>query len=167
MTNNKIGDLSSLKNRARDWKKKNKRNLENLRRNKDLSYLSQDAHIQVFREINCLQCANCCKTTGPLFTDRDINRLAKHLNLSYQEFCDRYLRKDEDGDLVLQTLPCPFLDSNHYCTIYDVRPKACREYPHTDATHQNQIFSLTLKNAEICPAVLQVLEKLVKNTIRT
>ncbi len=28
--------------------------------------------------------------------------------------------------------PCPFLGDDNYCSVYEARPKACREYPHTD-----------------------------------
>lgn len=158
---NKIGDLNDLPARAKDFKKKNKGKLERLRRQKDLSYLCQNAHDQAFANISCLDCANCCKTTGPLFTDRDITRLSRHLNLSYRDFVELYLRMDEDGDMVLQKVPCPFLASDNKCQVYNHRPKACREYPHTDHVNQNKIFPLTLKNSEICPAVLQILQKLV------
>lgn len=116
----------------------------------------------MFSKTDCLQCANCCKTTGPLFTTKDIDRLARHFNLSGQAFIRQYLRKDEDGDWVLQQVPCPFLEDNNECRIYDVRPKACREYPHTDHPNQSRIFDLTLKNAGICPAVLDILQKVTE-----
>jgi Fe-S-cluster containining protein len=159
-------ELAHLRERARQWKKKNKSKIERLRSHKDLSINSQYIHDEVFAEIDCLSCANCCKTTGPLFTARDIDRISRQFNLDPKTFIQQYLRQDEDGDMVLQVLPCPFLDTDNQCRIYDIRPKACREYPHTDAHNQNQIFSLTLKNAEICPAVLQILEKLLPITVK-
>lgn len=154
-------DLKNLPERARSWKNAQKKQIRKLKANKNLSILTREKHAEVFAGIDCLGCANCCKTTGPLFTTRDIERIAKHLQLSYQDFVSQYLREDEDGDLVLQKVPCPFLQSDNHCLIYEVRPKACREYPHTDAHHQNKIFSLTLKNAEICPAVLEILQRLL------
>lgn len=72
----------------------------------------------------------------------------------------QYLRLDEDGDTVLQQLPCTFLDVNNNCLIYDIRPKACKQYPHTDHTGQLSILPLTLKNAEICPAIYDIIERL-------
>ena len=63
-----------------------------------------------------------------------------------QQFIDAYLRVDEDNDYVLQSVPCTFLDADNYCMIYDVRPKACREFPHTDRKKFQQISNLTLKN---------------------
>ena len=37
-----------------------------------------------------------------------------------------YLKIDEDGDFVLLSAPCPFLDAENYCTVYNDRPAACR-----------------------------------------
>ena len=155
--------LTNLPERAQSWKKANKQFLKRLKSRKDLSVVMQKTHQEVFSEVDCLNCANCCKTTGPLFTDRDIERIARHFKMSFQEFVGQYLRRDEDDDLVLKELPCPFLEFDHKCQIYDIRPKACRQYPHTDANNQNRIFSLTLKNAEICPAVWEILERINTN----
>ncbi len=116
------------------------------------------AHEQAFDCIDCLSCANCCKTTGPLFTQKDIERIAKHLRMKPGAFIETYLRVDEDNDHVLQTTPCAFLGADNYCSIYEVRPKACAAYPHTDMRNQKKILPLTIKNAEICPAVAVVLK---------
>ena len=117
-------------------------------------------HDQAFEKINCLECANCCKTTGPLFTRSDIERIAKHLGHTEAEFIGNYLRIDEDNDYVLKSVPCIFLDKENYCTIYEVRPKACREYPHTDRINQSGILKLTEKNSMICPAVADIFQNL-------
>ena len=115
------------------------------------------AHDEVFSRIDCLTCANCCKTTGPLFTYPDMIRIAKGLEMPVQKFIDDYLQIDEDGDHILQALPCPFLMEDNKCRIYAFRPEACASYPHTNEAGMNKIFDLTLKNAEICPAVVEIL----------
>lgn len=130
---------------------------------KDLDVVMQDLHDAVFEKTDCLSCANCCKTTGPLFTDKDIERIAKHFKLKPQQFTDTYLKIDEDGDFVLQSVPCVFLGADNYCSIYEVRPKACREYPHTDRKKFHQITNLTLKNTAICPAAFQIVEAMKKH----
>jgi Fe-S-cluster containining protein len=114
----------------------------------------------VFACTDCLKCANCCTTTGPLFTDKDISRIAKHLRLRPSEFTEKYLRIDEDNDYVLQSVPCTFLGDDNRCSIYDVRPKACREFPHTDRAKQHQILNLTEKNVAVCPAVYEIVERM-------
>ncbi len=119
-----------------------------------------DAHDEAFKKIDCLECANCCKTTSPIFIDRDIDRIASHLRMKPSAFVAQYLRLDEDGDYVLQQSPCAFLAEDNYCSIYDVRPRACREYPHTNRKNMQQILDLTRKNTEVCPAVAKIVLQL-------
>jgi Fe-S-cluster containining protein len=127
---------------------------------RDLDALMEELHQEEFSRTDCLECANCCRTTGPLFTDADIRRIARHLRLKPREFTESYLRLDEDGDWVLQAVPCPFLGDDNYCQIYDSRPKACREYPHTNRRKFHQIGALTLKNMAICPAAFRIVEEM-------
>ncbi|HZX74968.1 MAG TPA: YkgJ family cysteine cluster protein [Cyclobacteriaceae bacterium] len=119
-------------------------------------------HDEVFEEIDCLTCANCCKTTSPIFYETDIDRVAKSLRMKPGDFIEKYLRVDEDKDYVLKSSPCPFLDSENYCSVYEDRPKACREYPHTNRKKMMQIMDLTYKNTLVCPAVLEMTERLKK-----
>lgn len=119
-------------------------------------------HEEVFEEFDCLTCANCCKTTSPIFYQNDIERVAKSLRMKPGDFIEKYLRIDEDKDYVLKSSPCPFLDSENYCSVYEDRPKACREYPHTDRKKMVQITELTLKNTMVCPAVFEIVERLKK-----
>ena len=121
-----------------------------------------ELHAEVFEELDCLQCANCCKTTGPLFTDRDISRISKHLGLKPADFEEQYLKVDEDQDWVLKITPCTFLGSDNYCSIYEVRPKACAAYPHTDHVGFQNILEITEKNTRMCPAAAKVVEKMME-----
>lgn len=117
------------------------------------------SHDEVFAVTDCLQCANCCKTTSPIFYPTDIDRIAKALRIKPGELIEKYLRIDEDNDYVLKSSPCPFLGADNYCSIYNSRPKACREYPHTDRKKISQVLDLTYRNTLVCPAVLEILEK--------
>jgi hypothetical protein len=124
---------------------------------RDLDARFHALHEEVFRRTDCLTCANCCRTTSPIFRDRDVERAARRLRMGAAAFEAAYLRRDEDGDLVLQSAPCPFLDlSDHRCSIYEDRPAACREYPHTDRKHMAGILPLTARNAHVCPAVAEI-----------
>ena len=67
---------------------------------------------------------------------------------------------DEDNDYVFSTLPCPFLGSDHYCHVYESRPNACREFPHTQQRNILQKLKITYHNTHICPAVSLVVEGL-------
>ncbi|MFM1613243.1 YkgJ family cysteine cluster protein [Streptococcus mutans] len=127
---------------------------------KNLDKIVQEVHTEVFREIDCTKCANCCKILGPLFTESDISRITKHFRMRLPVFEDMYLRVDEDNDKVFKSMPCPFLGEDNLCSIYDIRPKACREFPHTDRKKIYQINHLTIQNTLICPAVYLFVEKL-------
>lgn len=147
---------ATQKERAKLFKKLNKK------RPKDLDNDFHEAHDQAFRTIDCLKCANCCKTTSPIFRDVDVQRISKKLKMSSEFFEKQYLRKDEDEDWVLQTAPCSFLQEDNTCFIYDIRPVACREYPHTDRKRMASILNLTEKNATICPAVSLIVDKIAQ-----
>jgi Fe-S-cluster containining protein len=119
-------------------------------------------HEAVFDTIDCLDCANCCRTLGPRITDADVRRMAAALRIRPSVFVERFLVVDEEGDYIFRSMPCPFLGSDNYCSVYDVRPRACRDYPHTDRPRVYQVMALTLKNSSICPAVFEILERLKK-----
>jgi Fe-S-cluster containining protein len=124
---------------------------------KDLDTFVHNLHEEYFQEVDCLSCGNCCKSLGPRITDRDIDRLVKHLRIKPSAFVEKYLRIDEDNDYVFKSMPCPFLDDDNYCMVYEYRPKACREYPHTNRPKFVQILDLSLKNCETCPVVCKIL----------
>ena len=154
--------LKHLPSLAARKHQENKRFFRKLRQKppKHLDHLMQELHENEFAVTNCLQCAQCCKTTGPLFTQGDIERISRKLRMKPGKFIETYLRLDEEQDYVLQELPCVFLGADNYCTIYDYRPKACREFPHTDRKNFHQISNLTLKNVAICPAAYNIVEKM-------
>jgi Fe-S-cluster containining protein len=156
--------INSLSKLAKDRHNENKKFFAKLKKKppKNLDYVMQDLHEKEFNRTDCLECANCCKTTGPLFTPKDIERIAKYFRQKPQQFIDTYLRVDEDNDYVLQSVPCTFLGADNYCSIYDVRPKACSEFPHTDRKKFQQISNLTLKNITICPAAYNIVEEMKK-----
>lgn len=155
-------NLDQLQYKYVEQKHVNTKFLKQLKKHppKDLDQRVQHIHQEVFSKTDCLQCANCCKTTGPLFTGRDIQRISKYLGMHAREFESQYLRIDEDNDWVLKQLPCPFLGDDNRCAIYDHRPKACREFPHTNRPKFHQIASITQKNIAICPAAFAIVERL-------
>lgn len=146
---------------AKENQKAYKRMLEKGNKNAMLRALP-DLHEEAFSKIDCLQCANCCKNYSPRFKTPDIKRIAKLLRMKEGDFVETYLRLDEDNDYVVRQSPCPFLDTDNACKIYDDRPSDCRRYPYTDEDVLIKRVSLTLKNATVCPATYMVLERLLK-----
>lgn len=156
--------LEQLPEMAREKKQENEKYFSRLKRKprKGLDLLMQEIHREEFSRTDCLSCANCCKTTSPIFTEKDISRISRFLKMKEHKFVETYLQRDEDDFMVLREAPCTFLDVDNSCLIYEVRPKACSEYPHTDRKRFIQITRLTMKNAEICPATYNILETLKK-----
>ncbi len=157
-------NLEDFRRKAQRLARENKKFLEALKKKdaRQVDKVFHHLHEQVFEEIDCLTCANCCKTTSPIFYQTDIERAAKALRMRPGDFVTRYLRIDEDNDFVLLAAPCPFLQPDNRCSIYEARPKACREYPHTDRKKMVQIMDLTYRNTQVCPAVLEIVERLKK-----
>jgi uncharacterized protein len=157
-------EISAFKNLSVKRSPENKKFLTGLRKkdSRKVDDVFHTLHEEVFGEIDCLTCANCCKTTSPIFYPNDIDRLAKALRIRPGEFIEKYLSVDEDRDYVLKASPCPFLREDNHCSVYDDRPKACREYPHTNRKKMVQIMDLTHKNTLVCPAVLEMVERLKK-----
>ena len=126
--------LESLSKKVKEHQKTQRNFFIKLRKKtpKNLDAIMEKLHEDEFKKTDCLQCANCCKTTSPIFTNKDIERISKAFRIKTRQFIDTYLHMDEDQDYVLNTSPCTFLAADNSCNIYEVRPRACREYPHTD-----------------------------------
>ncbi|HNS43530.1 MAG TPA: YkgJ family cysteine cluster protein [Taishania sp.] len=151
-------------NQAATKKEEISKQLKNFQKKKpkNLDAIFHTEHQKAFAKIDCLKCANCCKTTSPIFRPVDIKRIAAHVRMTEANFIKTYLRIDEDNDYVLQKSPCTFLNDDNTCSIYEHRPLACREYPHTDRKNMYQIMDLTQKNVSICPAVSFIVMQIVK-----
>ncbi|MFV0521254.1 MAG: YkgJ family cysteine cluster protein [Mangrovibacterium sp.] len=132
------------------------------KKTKNLDDIVHRLHNEAFDEFDCLDCANCCKGISPIVIDKDMERLAKAERMKSADFIEKYLYRDEDYDYVFKQTPCPFLSADNYCFVYDNRPRACREYPHTDRARIFQILKLTQKNCEICPVVFEICKELCK-----
>ncbi len=127
---------------------------------KTLDKLVHKLHNQAFEHINCLECANCCRNLGPRLNNTDIKRLSSHLKIKETDFISKYLSIDEDNDYVFKSMPCPFLMDDNYCIVYKSRPKACREYPHTNQKNIKRILPTCVKNIPTCPIVKNIFNEL-------
>ena len=155
-------EFQKILENARKKSSENKKFLDKLKAKKpnDLDLLTNELHDEAFDQIDCLECANCCRTTGPLLLNKDIDRLASELKLKPSIFTEKLVRIDEDNDYVFSNMPCPFLGSDNYCHVYDARPNACKEFPHTQQRNILQKLKITYQNTLICPAVVLVVDGL-------
>ena len=130
-----------------------------------LNAAAEEAHEGVFSKLNCLDCANCCSSIPPIINETDARRIAAALRMNVGAFMAQYVVFDEDDDMVINASPCPFLGSDNYCSIYDVRPRACRQYPHTDSRQFSSSMRLHQPNASYCPAVFHILEEMERQLL--
>ena len=152
--------LENWEKKSGEHQKQYKQFLDRVDKKKVLKVLP-DLHEEAFTNINCLDCAACCKNYSPRFKMPDIKRISKYLGMKETALIDQYLYQDEEGDYVAKTKPCPFLGSDNYCSVYDVRPSDCARFPYTDEDVLLKRPLITIKNSTFCPAVYFVLEKLI------
>ncbi len=157
-----VATKDNVQKLAHDTRAENERFFKKLKKKPpgNLDEMVHELHDEAFESFDCLTCANCCSSISPMITDKDVERLSKPLKLKPSQVIAQYMHLDEDHDFVFNNAPCPFLMPDNYCSVYECRPKACREYPHTDRRRFSQLLSLTLKNCEICPIVFRVVEGL-------
>lgn len=123
-----------------------------------------DIDKEVWQEIDCLTCGNCCKKMTPTFTSKDITRIAAHLDMTTKEFKDKWLYYDEkDGDWMNTKQPCQFLNpKNNLCSIYEVRPADCAGFPHFKKKEPTLYIHVHQQNIQYCPATYRMVEKLME-----
>ncbi|MEZ4910665.1 MAG: YkgJ family cysteine cluster protein [Saprospiraceae bacterium] len=135
--------------------------LLSLKKTEEIIPVLHKTHADVFNNnIQCLDCANCCKNAPPIITNADINRISKVLKMTKKNFIRSYVIEDINGDLFFKSVPCLFLNSNNACQIYSDRPAACRQYPHTDEPEFHKRLALNKKIVSNCPAAFYIIESI-------
>ena len=119
-------------------------------------------HPEVWAEVDCLTCANCCKTMTPTYTKQDIIRIATHFKQTPQQFKDQWLMYDKkDGDWQNKKQPCQFLNlKDNKCSIYAIRPLDCSGFPHLPKKRMVDYMHVHKQNIEYCPATYKLVEKM-------
>ena len=125
---------------------------------------AQEANKEVWEEVDCLSCANCCKKMTPTLNAADKLRIANHLGMSVKDFTGKYLEYDaEDRDWRMQKQPCTFLDlSTNKCAIYEVRPADCSGFPHLTKVPLKSYLYIHKQNIMYCPATYLFVEKMME-----
>lgn len=117
---------------------------------------------EVWAEIDCLSCANCCKKMTPTFTPQDLKRISAHFNETPEQFKKKWLKRDNNKDLVNKTQPCQFLDlSTNMCSIYAIRPVDCSGFPHLSKKKWVEYAYIHKQNIDFCPATFKMVEKMM------
>ena len=131
---------------------------------KRLDALVRETFETVAAGIDCQQCGNCCRVLQAAVTEGDARRLARRLDLTAEEFEERYVAIGEFKEKTIAATPCPFLEGCR-CSVYEARPHDCRDYPHLHKRgFRSRMFGV-LQNASLCPIAFNVLER-VKAELR-
>jgi hypothetical protein len=92
-------------------------------------------------QYDCSKCPGyCCSYPRIEVKDRDVERLAKHFGLSFEQAERKFTRwysSDEGKERILRHQKdevygtmCRFFDTDaRRCTVYEARPTVCRQYP--------------------------------------
>ena len=123
----------------------------------------KEANAEVWQEVDCLSCSNCCRKMAPTLKAADKARIATHLRMSAKEFSNKYLEHDaKSNDWSMKQQPCNFLDlTTNMCTIYEVRPADCSGFPHLTKAPLKSYMHIHKQNIMYCPATYLFIEKMM------
>ena len=126
-----------------------------------LDNIAEKVDKEVWEEVDCLTCANCCKSMTPTFTKQDLVRISAHFKQTPDEFKEKWLHKDKNGDWMNTRTPCQFLDKKtNMCSIYSIRPADCAGFPHLAKKKMVEYIDVHKQNVEYCPATYKMVEKM-------
>ncbi|HET7334016.1 MAG TPA: YkgJ family cysteine cluster protein [Rhizomicrobium sp.] len=88
---------------------------------------------------DCSKCPGyCCSYPIIPINKKDVQRLAKHFDMSFEKARKKFTKSTKDDKYVMRRQKdehfgkiCQFFDTDERrCTIYHARPSTCRDYPH-------------------------------------
>lgn len=128
--------------------------------NAELDAVVHETTDEVWKQIDCTACANCCRTLQIVVDDKDIRRLAAHFGTTVRQFSREYIRVAEDKTKHFVSPPCPFLRADNLCTVYEDRPQACHDFPFLHRKDFRSRSLTMLDNTATCPIVFNVWQRL-------
>ena len=156
-----VTDLSKIKQIAEEKQAENDLFRDFLKQQDDVAIDSMVHALSetITAQIDCTQCGNCCKSLMINITKEETIQLSNHLQISETQLIDQYIEQSEQGQMVINTIPCHFLKGTT-CSIYEHRFTECREFPHLHKPHFTGRLFGTMQYYEICPIIFNVVEKL-------
>jgi Fe-S-cluster containining protein len=130
---------------------------------KELDLIAEEIDKEVWQEVNCLACSNCCRKMTPTFTFQDLKRIASHFRMSIPDFKKKWLYKNKKGEWMNKSQPCQFLDlKTNMCSIYAIRPADCAGFPHLTKKKTVEYIHVHKQNVQFCPATFKMVEKMIE-----
>ena len=120
-------------------------------------------HKELFIGYDCFKCCNCCRSYGIILDIDEVKRIAAYLGLAESDFIAEYLTEadpDDEKPHKFKSNPCRFLGDDGRCRIQDCKPDVCTGFPYTDQPDRLSSMYSILWNAEVCPVVFEILERL-------
>ncbi|MEO6719317.1 MAG: YkgJ family cysteine cluster protein [Ferruginibacter sp.] len=159
-----IVNLRSFKQKVRYHKKALRSFLSKLEKKppRQIHKMMEMVDKEVWAEIDCLSCGNCCKKMTPTFNVKDIKRISAHFDMTPLAFKDKWLRYDKkDDDWQNKKQPCQFLNlADNKCSIYAIRPADCSGFPHLTKKKAVDYIHVHKQNIQYCPATFKMAEKM-------
>ncbi|MEO6916858.1 MAG: YkgJ family cysteine cluster protein [Chitinophagaceae bacterium] len=112
---------------------------------------------------DCTVCGNCCRSLMINVEQEELEPLGIRLRLPVTEIKNRFIEESSQGQLIINTIPCHFLN-NSKCTIYEDRFTECREFPHLHKKgFLKRLFGIFM-HYDRCPIICNTIEKLKTET---
>ena len=160
-TKHLIQDLEQIALLASERVEENDRFAQQVKANdpEKMDQLVHELNRSIEKLIDCTSCGNCCKTLMINVSESEADRLSHHLLVSRTSFDDTYLEKGSNGMMLMNTIPCSFLEKDK-CTVYDYRFEGCREFPAMHLPDFNKRLFTTLMHYGRCPIIFNIVEQL-------
>jgi len=109
--------------------------------------------------IDCTACGACCKTLMINVKKEEAEKLSGALNMSLTSFKDAFIEESQQGQLIINQMPCHFLEGTR-CSVYENRFTECKEFPHLHRKNFKDRLFGTLVHYAMCPIIFNVVEQL-------
>jgi Fe-S-cluster containining protein len=157
-----ITDLVQIRRLGEKKREENSRFRKHLKRHNFAETRFRRVALELEAQIDCRQCANCCKVATTRITGRDVERLARFLGMRPAQFVREYTVESQEEGLILRREEgqgCVFLSGND-CTVYEARPQNCQNFPHLvrgEGSFLSRMWAMP-DRACYCPIVYNSLE---------